>query len=316
MKKKAHFIDDNVGFSGCYALSDPWAPHPVVNRHICYMGGGGSGGGGQQTTTTRTETELSPEQRKLIDAASPALIHFAQNPPKDYEGPRIAEFNPNQQQAQQMALGAAAGPVQSIANRANDTSAFLSGPNLFAESNPYLRSAMDAAIRPQVQTFGETIMPSIRTGAANSGQFGGSRQGIAEGIAARGLSDSIASTVAPMANANYQKGQDSLTQALQMMPLIQQMQLAPASVIGGVGSQQQGMEQALINDEVQRFMTAQMLPYLAAKDVASVAFGMPGGATTSTSTGPAAYQPNTTGQDIMGYGSLGLGALSVAAMFM
>lgn len=315
MDTTAHFMDDNVG---CYGLSDPYAEHAVANRHICHFGGGGgSTGSGQQVTRTETKTELSPEQRELIAAASPALKNFATSPPVDYPGSKVVPFNTNQLKAQQMALGAAYGPAQTIANRADSTSAFLSGPNLYAESNPYLQSHIQAAIRPQVQAFGETILPGVRGSATTSGQFGGSRQGIAEGIASRSLLDSIASTSSSMSNTNYQKGQDSLIQALQLAPLLQQMQFVPGQIVGTVGDQQRAMDQAMLNDQIQKFMTAQMLPYLAAKDVASVAFGMPGGPTTSTSTGPApqaATGSNSGLQDAMGVGSLAIGAASLAVM--
>lgn len=296
-------------------LLDPWAAHSVVNAEtICNLGGGGGGGSPApvQTSTTTTKQELSPEQRQLIEAASPALTTFANNPPTDYQGEKIVPFNPLERQAQQMALGAATGPAQQIANQAASTTSFLSGPNLYAASNPYLQSAIEAAIRPQRQTFGETILPGIRNDATTSGQFGGSRQGIAEGIASRGLSDAIAGTTSSMANANYQTGQDSMLKALQYAPLTQQLQFTPASIVGSIGSQQRSMEQAQLDEQIQKYMTSQLLPYLAAKDVAGVAFGFPGGPTTSTSTGPAAQtQANTGTQDALGFGSLGLGLLSL-----
>lgn len=307
---KAHFTDDNVG---CYGLSDPWAEHTVVNKHICYLGGGDSSSPAPtQTSMTTTKQELSPEQRQLIEAASPALTSFANHPPTDYPYAKIAPLNSFDIQAQNMALGAAVGPAQQIADQAAKTTSFLSGPNLYAESNPYLQSAIEAAIRPQRQTFGETILPGIRNNATSSGQFGGSRQGLAEGIASRGLLDAIAGTSSTMANANYQTGQDAMVKALQYAPLTQQIQFTPASVVGSVGAQNRAFQQSLIDAEVQKYMTAQLLPYLAAKDVAGVAFGLPGGPTTSTSTGPAAQtQANTGTQNALGFGSLGLGLLSL-----
>lgn len=296
-------------------LLDPWAAHSVVNAEtICNLGGGGGGGSPAptQTSTTTTKQELSPEQRQLIAAASPALTTFANNPPTDYPGERLAKLNPWETEAQHLAIGAAYGPAQQIADQAASTTSFLSGPNLYAESNPYLQSAIDTAIRPQRQTFGETILPGIRNNATSSGQFGGSRQGIAEGIASRGLSDAIAGTASSMSNANYQRGQESLVAALQAAPLTQQIQFTPASVVGSVGAQLHAQEQAQIDAQIQKYMTAQLLPYLAAKDVAGVAFGLPGGPTTSTSIGPAAQtQANTGTQDALGFGSLGLGLLSL-----
>ena len=253
-----------------------------------FQGGGGSGGGGTQQSSTTVQQQLSPEQRNLISAVTPQLLDFAKNPPTDYSGEKVAALTPEQLQAQTMALGAAAGPAQQIADRALQTSDFLSGPNMYASSNPYLQSAIQAAITPQIQSFQDVTMPAIRAAATNSGQFGGSRQGIAEGIASRGLTQSIANTGATMANANYQAAQDATVKALGLAPQTQALSLTPSTIYSGVGAQNQAQQQALINEEVQRYINSQMLPYLAAKDVAGIAFGMPGGSSTATSIGPAA----------------------------
>lgn len=279
---------------------------------ICYTGGGGQSSG-TQTSTTVTKQELSPEQQALLGAASPALIDFAKNPPKNWQGDRIVPLNETEKAAQQSILGAAAGPATQIGQQAASTGNFLSGANLYADSNPYLRSAIDTAIRPAVQTFGETIMPSIRSDAVSSGQFGSSRHGIADGIASRALLDSVSGTAATMSNANYQKGQDSMVQALQMAPLIQQMQFVPGQTMAGVGTQDRLMAQATLDAQIQKFMTDQMLPYLAAKDVAGVAMGLPGGSTVSTATGPAQTAPDNTMGNVIGLGSMGIG---LASLFM
>lgn len=73
-------------------------------------------------------------------------------------------------------------------------------------NNPAYQAALQSAINPLTQQFQETVMPGIKSGAQDAGQFGGSRQGIAEGIASRGYLDAVASTAANMGNAAYAQG--------------------------------------------------------------------------------------------------------------
>lgn len=56
--------------------------------------------------------------------------------------------------------------------------------------------------------FSEQIAPNIRSGAVSSGQYGGSRQGIAEGIAARGLNDQLGRNARDLGLANMDMGQE------------------------------------------------------------------------------------------------------------
>lgn len=53
--------------------------------------------------------------------------------------------------------------------------------------NPYTGQIVDAALRSSNDQFQTNVLPSIRSAAGQANQPGGTRQGIAEGIAARGL---------------------------------------------------------------------------------------------------------------------------------
>lgn len=106
-----------------------------------------------------------------------------------------------------------------------------------AAENPYLKQSLQAGVDQSTQAFNtqlgnltdtlqRNILPSIRGGAIASGQYGGSRQGIAEGLAmsdltkqatnaaqAFGLGNTAATTGA-YANA-FNQGQDRSLSALQ-----------------------------------------------------------------------------------------------------
>jgi len=263
--------------------------------------GMGGGGGAQQATTT-TQTQLAPEQQQLLRSVIPVAEQFVQNPPQQFPGSQIAPQNPLQGQAQQQFLDAAQGGVQGSVNAAQNASNFLLGPVLNPESNPALRAATDAAIRPIQQQFTQSVLPNIRQGAITSGQFGGSRQGIAEGIASQGFMQQVGDTSAQFQNQAFQNSLDAMARALLVSPQTANLGFLPAQGVEAVGAQRQGLEQQQLNEQVQRFFAEQTLPFAAAQDVAQLAFGIGGGSTESTSTRPGA-QSNPLG-----------GALGGAAM--
>lgn len=250
------------------------------------------------------------------------------------------------QQIQQMFTGGAAnsatlGSMMTSGNAqtqpALDT---LLNPNILnASSNPYLQSYMEAATRPLEQQYAEKIMPGIAGSAITAGGYGGSRQGIAEGLASRGLSQASGDTTAKIASegygqglnamlgglgaANTQQGQNlqaqlgsnqlaqsmygtgiqgllggaqnqiastgqqqtglaNMMSGLGMSPDIIASMSKPAEMVSAVGAQQRAEQQAQLSEAVNRFMAEQNIPFTAAQEVAAMAFGMPGGSTTST----------------------------------
>ena len=57
--------------------------------------------------------------------------------------------------------------------------------------NPYLDSLVQGAIRSQTDAFNRNVLPGIRSEAQAAGQIGGTRQGIAEGVAGGDFINSI-----------------------------------------------------------------------------------------------------------------------------
>src|SRR5690349_132962 len=146
------------------------------------------GGSPQPTSTTSTTTQnMSPEQRQLYSLVIPKAEDFISKPLQLYPGSTVAGFDPLQLAGQQMTVNAATSLLPQRVDRANAASDFLMGPALFPESNPALQAATNAAIRPVVQNFEQSVLPNVRAGAVASGGYGGSRQGIAEGLAGQEL---------------------------------------------------------------------------------------------------------------------------------
>jgi len=270
----------------------------------------GGGGGGQTETRSTTTQELSPEQRRLFELVIPKAEEFINQPLELFPGSAIAGFNPLQQAGQEMTAGAAQGLLPAQIGQAADASQFLLGPVLFPESNPALAAATDAAIRPLVQQFQQQIIPNIGREAVAAGQFGGTRQGIAEGIAGQELIAQSGDVSARIASDAFQQSLQAMTATLGLQPGLQRSALLPGATLEAVGAQQRGLEQAQLSEQAQRFMSEQILPFLQAQEVAALASGIPGGTTTTIGQGQA---PGTQGPSPL---QMLMSGLAIAGMFV
>lgn len=207
-------------------------------------------------------------------------------------------------------------------------------------NNPAFQAALSSAIRPVTQNFQEQVMPAIQQGAQAAGQMGGSRQGIAEGIAARGYQDTVGDISANMGNQAYAQGLQALQSAgqlgagmtaqqggllsgmaglgsnmygtgltglgqnLALTGGVQQAGLTPGQAVAGVGAQYEGMQQDQINANMAKYNYGQNLPYTMISDYLAMLNGAQGGSTTAQQSG---------GGSNRAMGALG-GAASGAAM--
>ncbi len=310
-------------------------------RYAFDVGGGGGSDPPQTVTSTTTSTqELSAEQKKLLGLATPVAEEFVTNPPTLFPGSSIAGFDPLQQQAQQQILSAAESPAfLGTLQGATDAQQAFTGPLLqqslqgneqllgqltSPEANPFLQSAIQSAIAPLGRELTQRALPAVRSGAIEAGQLGGSRQGIAEGLATQGFFDRAGEVAAALANQSLLSGQelsqklvsgglDTSLRGLITAPQTAQLPFLPATITGAVGSQQRALEQAQLSEEAQKFLSAQFLPFAAAQDVAALAFGGGGGTTRSVSTTPVAQATSPSGfQSAIGGATLGgsLGSLT------
>lgn len=242
-------------------------------------------GSGSNTQPTQSTTFTpSAQQKQIMDLAMPGLTGWAGSVPQRYAGETVAGFTAPQTAGQNMALDAA-GTQAGIASGAADTLPFFFNNLTDVNSNPALRGAIDASVRPITENLTQTQLPAIR-GEFGMGNFGSSRQGIAEGLASGQASQAIGDTANKLVNATYDTNLRSMLQALGLVPTVQQAQTAPAATTSAVGDVQQAREQALINADIGNFNYDEWAPFLQAKELFGVAGGIPGGTTTSTANNP------------------------------
>jgi hypothetical protein len=249
-------------------------------------------GGGDQTVTTKYQ--MSPEQSALIKPAIPIAKDYLKNPPALPDYSQIAGFTPAELAAQSSLIGSYL-PATATAGAANTANQFLLSPDILnPNSNPALAATIDAAVRPIQENLTETALPAIRGEFNTAGQFGGSRQGIAEAAAVRDANRQIGDTAAGIATQGYQSGLDAMAKGLALTPSTLQSLLQPGATLSAVGEEQRNMNQAQLSEQAYRDLYSQIAPFLAAQEVAALGAGIPGGSTSTTAPGPSS-NPLSTG---------------------
>jgi len=258
------------------------------------------------TQSRDLQAQIAAAQAQAVPAGTAPNPAFAQlerllaGQPATIAGPNIPALGGG-------AGAPAGGQVGQFVDAAVSGGQFLAGGDvLFPESNPALRAATDAAIRPLTENFLETILPGIRGEAITSGSLGGSRQGIAEGQASGDLLRQIGDTSASIQANAFQQSLDAMVKALFAAPQTAQLPFVGPAAIEAVGAQRQQVSQAQLSEQAQRFLSEQLIPFSVAQDVAALAFGIPGGTVTSNASRPGGGS-NVLGQIL---GTLGAGFAS------
>ena len=249
-----------------------------------------SGGTTSTTSSTAPATFQQPyidqmlaESKKLYDSAGPSY----------FPNSMTAGFTAPETQAQSMLTGAVPGQQQQVANTALSNYSTLSNA-ADVNNNPYLQKAVEGATRPVWQQLTDYAMPQIRRSYEASGGLGSSRQGIAEGLATGRTAQSSLDTAAKMYSDAYGQGLNTQQSALSMAPSVSALQTASAETLSAVGAQQREMEQAKINEDVNRYTYNQNLPYNKLTDYANLVTKQLGGTGTSTVTAPESSALTTT----------------------
>ena len=288
------------------------------------------GGSPPATTTSISKTELPAWLEDVTKANIAKATEVADRPYEAYGGQLVAGFSPEQEQAfqyglsgigqqapnyqaaQQAAAGVAGYQPQNVTAQN-----FLQG-DVGAYMNPYIQNVEDRAIA-NAQRSAQMNINQLGASAARSGGFG-SRLGVSEGVAAaeaaRGVGDLSAqlrsqgfqqaqgimsadqerALRADLANqaAGLQGGQLNLQAAGQMGNLAgqaQQSRLADLGVLSGIGEQQQGMQQRLLDEEYARFLEERNYPIENLNLRLAATSATPYGET-RTQTGPGPQGPN------------------------
>jgi hypothetical protein len=255
------------------------------------MAKGAASPGPSQTTTVS-----NPMQQKLFSLAMPYAKDFAKSGGPELPGfSRVQGFDPLQTQGQEMVLGNT-GTQQDVVGAAAQGNQFLSsGAALTPDSNPALQATIDASVRPIYQNLTETVLPKIRGGAVQTGNWGGSRQGIMEGLATARAGQTAADTAAKVATTGYLGGLDAMGKAQGQAGAVAGAQSIPGATTSGVGDVRQALAQLMLGERASDFNYEQSLPLMMAKEIMGLGAMVPAQGQTTTASVP---QQNSTMQAV------------------
>lgn len=269
-----------------------------------------SSGGGQQTSTTKVE--YSPQEQaardRIFAEAGTTYDRAKAASGGAYTGPRVVGPTDSTQGAWTRA--AQAGNTIDWTTDRYDSENMKTLMMGNAEDNPYLQGSIRAAQRPLIDQFNSAggTMATIRNNSVANGTFGGSRQGIAEGIAARGLNDKLGDISATMANDNYKMAMMQRNDAVRNMQGFNTARLMAPQLLAGIGKDREAYmtdwenQQANIREWERNGMWEPL------NNLANVIYGGSNGTQSTTSQLP---KGNSTQNAIGTIGSLAM----MAAMF-
>lgn len=218
------------------------------------------GGGGTQTVEKQSDPWLQ-QQPYLTDVFGQAQKQYNQPGPFYYPGSTVAPLDPATTEAWGMLKGAVPQQQALGINAATANNALLGAVDV--TNNPYLDKAIAAAQRPLQRQFYDPGGPlaQTRSDAIMADQYGGSRQGIAQGVAKSRLDETLADISSRMASTAYGQGLEAAGRGVALAPVAQQAQAQPAITMDAAGQAARQYNQDVINAAIQQWNYNQTLPY-------------------------------------------------------
>lgn len=235
---------------------------------------------GKSSSATQIDAAVRPLRDRILGQS----MTLANQPFQQYQGERVAGFNPMQQQAFG-AMGALAGQGQGLANRGFNILGGIgtADQRMSAYMNPYTQEVIDRSMS-DLERQRQMTMQKTNADAINARAFGGSRQAVADSL----TNEAYARQMGDLASSLRFQGFNTALGAAQQ-DVQQQQQLAEAlqragygALEGGMqaGTMQQQLAQAQIDADREKFdeprnYQMQLLDFLT-----GIASGVPQGSTT------------------------------------
>lgn len=255
---------------------EEWLEARISDAKYCF---GGGGGGNTTSTGTTTTMNYSPEEaarraqvmdeaQRVYQATGGQISNAA------YPGSAPAPFSRETEVSQQLAVQNAAAAQDQVNNINQGVNYGLTGA-MDVQNNPYLDKAIAAAVRPIQESYTDAggVMSQIRTGAGQAGQTGGTRQGIAEGIAAGRMAQAQGDTAAKIASDAYNKGQETFQKTLTFAPQAMEAGMTPVNWLSSVGAQKENLAQAQQDYEANARLWQMNAPWVPLQNYASLVYG-------------------------------------------
>ena len=274
---------------------------------------------GQVISTENIPKELQPYYKDILTKAQ-ALYNdrVADQEGNIYQGQTLAEFTPEQQQAQTGIaglVGTQAPVYQEAMGMTRDAATPFSTEQIEEYMSPYQQAVTDIEKREATKQYQTQVVPQLAAKAAMTQPFGGSRQAILEGMAAdtqqrllsdlqaKGSANAYTDAISRLDADRLAKGQAGT----QLANLGTSQYKASAAELGGlqlVGENKQRQNQTALNESFKQFLDEREQPYVDMAKYQDVVRGAPIGTTKYSDPTPASYGPSLGTQLLGGIGGL------------
>ena len=274
--------------------------------------------GGKSTPATQTVNQVTksdpwaPAQPFIMDALTRAKTALDATPNTPYTGNLYAGPTDAQRRGVQgmidMAPGTATGAAE-LRQLGLDT---VSGKYLSPDSNPYIKGAVDAALRPIQQSLNQNIM-AIGDTFSGAGAYGGSNQALMSSRAVNDWANTSADTSSRIYAGNYENERQRQMMGAGLLDAANALAMQPNQILLQAGGIQQGWDQNALQEAFTKYQMAQDAPW-AGLDRYAQLLGLAQGYGTQTTNGTTtstAARPSTLAGMFQG----GVGGASAGSAF-
>lgn len=237
---------------------------------------GGLFGGDDKTVE---QEPWGPQQPYLENMFGYAQNLYNQGPQQFYPGQTWVDPNQLELLGRTNALGYSTGPQlnQLIGGAQGSLGQALAGG-----MNPYLENYLRMGSREIGQNFTEQILPGIQTAAIAQGGLGGSRQGVAEGLASERASQSMEDFTTRLLSEAYGQGLRQQAEAWRQTPEMANLGLMPSNQQMALGALYRGDTEQMLGDAYGRWGFEQQAPWNLLNQYQDVVGGQQYGGTATT----------------------------------
>ena len=275
--------------------------------------------GAQPIASSEIPAELKPYYTDILSKAQALYDKRTEEGFVPYEGPTIAQFTPEQEQAFTGIAGLQGQVAPKFAEAEQITReaiAPITGTQIQEAMSPYQQAVVDIEKREAQKAFEQNVLPKVRAAQVASGSFGGTRGTLLEAqsladqarllsdIQTKGSAAAFADARAALESERTRQGQGA-TQLANIAPQALKTGLAELGAQQSVGEARQAQSQTALDEAYRQFLQEREKPYTDMQKYQAVVTGAP--LTTTQFAPPPPPQPSL-GQQLIG-GLAGVGSL-------
>lgn len=207
----------------------------------------GKGGGSSKSTTTSTPYL----KNEVKNAANQALGLYNRGQPAYFPEQTYVDYSPETMQALDMISGRATAGSDLMRGANKTIGDTVAGAYL--DNNPYIDSVVDTSMNDVVRRYSNDILPGLASGFASSGRYGSGIQQNMTTDAIGQLGKEAMGVASGIRYDNYNNERQRQLQAATLAPSLAQSDYYDAQQLMGVGSAREALEQAKLQDEMDRY---------------------------------------------------------------